>query len=505
MRALRRRHAAALALLVTVSIGRTADADSVVEVPAVAIETPPGTPATASAFVYDAADPSVGLTRLEISDDVAHWFTFHDPLLAACSSQRACDLDGTLDRETWFAVGVRCSPDRPSRRAARLTATSTAESGEPWADLECRGGWLYMGPQQPRMTGTGSSFTVEEPEGGILELGDVPAGQTTPAGTVRLRSDGTEPLGIAAVRACASTTIVDGMRPPFELAPGEAASWSVTCTPALPGVHAGCLEVESNHSAPVVTIGVRCRGLGGILRIGVEGVDLGDVLVGSSATVALPVENDCRRSTAPVTIRGLTTTSARFAATVRDRALPVTVEPCQSVLVDVTFTPADGRRERSTLIIESDGVDPVTRAWLGGDGATSGPDLQPSALDFGEVAVGASSTSLFELSNPTTQPATIEAITIDPPGAFHVTGPAPGDVLGPRWAMNLAMEAAPVAPGHHAATATVTFDVLPDVSTQVSAIGVAPGLGVITWDETPATGCSISARVCCPAAVRPGG
>ncbi|MEQ9497583.1 MAG: choice-of-anchor D domain-containing protein [Deltaproteobacteria bacterium] len=152
------------------------------------------------------------------------------------------------------------------------------------------------------------------------------------------------------------------------------------------------------------------------LEIDLERVDFGEVPVGATKRIVVPIANAGTAELVIVTA----TTSAPFGAVVLDTRITAG----GTGLIDVMFQPTNDEAQSGTLQIESNDEDrPLVTLELTGQGVDSNLTIQPKDIDFGGTPVGA--TRVVELLMSSfgleAQVGRIVAEGFDRPGHFRMT------------------------------------------------------------------------------------
>ena len=234
------------------------------------------------------------------------------------------------------------------------------------------------------------------------------------------------------------------------------------------GVGAGRLYVGSGDGNVI--------GYGSTSAPAVSGpsVDFGTVVMGQTATVTATLT-----ATQNMTVTGLSTTNAVFAAGASTPALPLDMTSGQTMTVPVTFAPtASGNVSASLTVTTSAGIALVT---LTGVGQVNGPQLvaTPSTVNFGGVATGSSRSLSVVLQNAGSQTLTFAGSTA-PSDPFSATGlPAAGTTLAAGASVTATVTFAPTTAGTSADALGVGSDG-GDVSVALAATAGAPPLLQVT-------------------------
>lgn len=115
---------------------------------------------------------------------------------------------------------------------------------------------------------------------------------------------------------------------------------------------------------------------------------------------------------------------------------------------------------------------------VGGGGGETAPDISvsPTALSFGDVAVGSTGQRVVTVQNEGDADLTVSSVSIDGGDAFTVGGGADGFTLAPGGERRLTVSFSPTATGEQGATLTVQSDDADEgsVTVQLTGIGTAP-------------------------------
>ncbi|MCW5809024.1 MAG: choice-of-anchor D domain-containing protein, partial [Deltaproteobacteria bacterium] len=192
---------------------------------------------------------------------------------------------------------------------------------------------------------------------------------------------------------------------------------------------------------------VICKGLGALPGA----LDFGSVVTGAAATRQLAVANF---ASDPLTISSLSATGP-FLVTGAP-ALPRTLQPGESVQLEIAFAPSSAGPATGALTIASDDPNGASVVALSGVGeAQAGPRLvaDPSSIAFGDVPVGQTSTVDVVLSNPGDQALVISSTSSG--GPYSVVLPSFPLEIGPGGSAVAQIVFAPPLPG--AAAGAVAF------------------------------------------------
>jgi hypothetical protein len=380
----------------------------------------------------------------------------------------SCDPDAVVGSDSFTLgalgnkqIGLPCSATQPPGIERCLVHATDTTSGEALADL--------LGVCEDA-TGTGL----------------VPSPTSLAFGTVAVGDTATLPLALANASAASITKLflqTDDLDGDFVLSapcnpdapycdgaipavpPSGSASVLVSCSPRSAGTHTASLAIATDANQRLSqTVALSCVGVpatGPVLGVTPATVD-----------VAQPVEVTSAQAQTIVRLSNLGTgtlqiTDVRVVDVVIGAAedwtfsvsgTSCTVLPCSlaggaEVDLTVTFDPsAIARRDASLLVSFNDGIDRTHSIPLSGvgQGATLA-GVGATALDFGDVPVGKSSSLTFQLANRGNRDTT-PTLTTSPTGAIAAT--ANSITVSPTMLATAMVICTPTASGVTAATIT---------------------------------------------------
>ncbi|MGA9246845.1 MAG: choice-of-anchor D domain-containing protein [Candidatus Acidiferrales bacterium] len=187
----------------------------------------------------------------------------------------------------------------------------------------------------------------------------------------------------------------------------------------------------------------------GVLSASVTSLSFGSVAVGNTATQSVTVTN---AGTATVNISQATMTGAGF--TVIGGNPSGTIPVGQSSTVQVQFAPTTAGAITGSLTVISDASNSPLTVSLSGTGTQTGLSISPSAVTFGNVVVGQSSTQSIELTNTGTTNVVINVATVTGTG-FGISGLSLPKTLTGGQSLSFSVQFAPTTAG--AATGSIVF------------------------------------------------
>jgi len=130
------------------------------------------------------------------------------------------------------------------------------------------------------------------------------------------------------------------------------------------------------------------------------------------------------------------------------------VAPGTQCTVSVTFTPTATGTRTGTLVITDNTAGSPHTVELTGSGTSGAVSLSASSLDFGQVAVGTSSTQSVTLTNPTQSP--LDITSIQASGGDYTQTNNCGIVVNPGASCSIAITFSPSALGTSVGTVSIT-------------------------------------------------
>jgi hypothetical protein len=266
-----------------------------------------------------------------------------------------------------------------------------------------------------------------------------------------LRSTGSKPVTVSAATVTGSGFSVSGSFPQT-LNPGTSLALQVQFSPAQAGSSAGTLTLESDSAGGNVVVNLTGSGTATTpvastpqLTVSATTLVFGNVTVGSSSSQPVTLTST---GTAPVTITSGVLTGSAFSAP--GTPFPITLNPNQSVTVDVVFDPSTAGPASGQMTLQSNSSTNSTAIIeLSGTGtAAPSPQLTLSAasLTFGNVTVNSTSAQPLTLTSTGTAPVTIRSAAITGAG-FAIPGTAFPVTLGPGQTLTLNIQLTPKAAG----------------------------------------------------------
>ena len=261
-----------------------------------------------------------------------------------------------------------------------------------------------------------------------VEFGDVALGKEATA-TVSLQNDGIVPMTVTQLSQLDGGEFeVRGL--PLTLGPGQQTRVAVRYRPPELGTHERSLQLQTDSpDAPGKSIAMRGHAVRGLATLSGDSFDFGAVVMGEVRSQTFSLSNNDGHALTSVRIE-LPAGGYPTAFAVKPPG-DSPLKPAQTILVTIDFKP--------TRLGEFQAVVPVTpcptcaarNVSLSGRGVKSLLEVQPAAIDFGEVLLGAEASRAISVTNLSHAPLTVRA-PAGAGGAFDIS------LDGATWPITLA-------------------------------------------------------------------
>ena len=209
------------------------------------------------------------------------------------------------------------------------------------------------------------------------------------------------------------------------------------------------------------------------LTLSAQTLTFDGVAVGTSVVQALTLKSV---GTSPVTISAATTAGSGFS--VSGGSLPKTLNPTETLVLQVDFSPTSIGSTTGQLTISSDSISgsTITVSLKGAGTPASVPQLTIGAtsLSFGSTPVNTAVTQALTLTSTGTLPVTVSAATISGSG-FSIAGGTLPVTLAPTQAITLQIQFKPTGAGSDTGQVTITSN----SATASSAVIALSGSGTV--------------------------
>ena len=305
----------------------------------------------------------------------------------------------TLTYAPVYQVVASSSLVAPRQDAGSLSIESDAANAPQFVDLSGQAGAVVVasaGDPPPVF-----AYSLSQ---GSLTFGRVSVGTASAGQSVQVSNTGTATLHIAKLIASSGFAVTSNCA---ALPAGATCSASVSYQPQSSGTTLGSLEIQSDSSASLDFVSLLGAGDAASVALTPQSLDFGRVLVGRSSTLSATLANT---GATPVTLGTVSLPGADFAlaaSTNATNACPAaggSLAPGNSCTIAVVFAPTTAGTLRATLSVATSATTLPLTVALSGVGTQPALIAAPSALNFGNVAVGSSSTLSLTLSNVSTAP-----------------------------------------------------------------------------------------------------
>lgn len=272
------------------------------------------------------------------------------------------------------------------------------------------------------LTGTGVKPTIAL-SAASLAFANQRVGTTSVPRTVSVMNTGSDALVVTAMSTSGAPYAVSP-NSGFVLSPGASTNLSVTFSPTAAGAAAGTLTLttdDTDNPSPVINLAG--TGIRPVLSLSASTLAFGEQRVGTSSapqTVTVSNFGDDTLRVFSVAVSG-----APFTVTPNSG---FSLQPGQSTQLSVVFAPTAEVNSTGTLTLNTDDPSmPTATVSLSGTGVRPVLVLTPTALAFGDRAVGSSGTQVVTVTNQGTGTLLISSLTLTGSGrhAFTVSPNAP--------------------------------------------------------------------------------
>ncbi len=299
-------------------------------------------------------------------------------------------------------------------------------------------------------------------------------GNAAQSQAITLANTGTVPIHISSLLTSSDFTIQSNCD---TILPSASCLLIVTFTPqpsANPSpTRISALEIISDSSTALEFISLIGYATPSALTLSPLSLDFGTVQLGTSAALPLQITNT---SPTAATFNGITT-SGDYTATGTCPTASNTLAANTSCTEQITFTPTQTGPRTGTLAIATSLSTLPINAPLTGTGTQSQLTITPTTLNFGSIALGASSNLTLTLANTGTAAITNLALALT--GDYAVTTPCSTNILTPNSTCQITLTFSPTALGARTGTLTVTSSTSP-ATVPLTGTGVSNGTFLLT-------------------------
>jgi Abnormal spindle-like microcephaly-assoc'd, ASPM-SPD-2-Hydin/Protein of unknown function (DUF1573) len=319
----------------------------------------------------------------------------------------------------------------------------------------------------------------------LVSFGGVGVGQNVGA-PVSITNTGAGTLTISNVSASGSGFAVAGVSLPITLGAGQSATIIATLNPTTAGNISGSMTFANNSSTSSLVVPMSGTGMVSqgqpALSVNPSSMGFGGVGVGVNVGQPMTVTNV---GTGTLTISNVMAAGAGFSVT--GVALPITLTANQSANIVVNLTPASAGNLSGSITFANNTAVPSVVIPLSGTGVAAGQpgiSVNPASFDFGNVAVAASGTHTFTISNSGSAALSISNIAASGTG-FSVSGFTLPVSVAAGQSTTITGKFVPTAGGAFGGSITLTNNSpTPNVVVALSGTGVAAGQPSISMNPT---------------------
>ncbi len=332
-----------------------------------------------------------------------------------------------------------------------------------------------------------------------LSFGTVTVGQSKTLSETISNSGGTT-VTVSQVAATGTGYSVNGVTSPFTLAAGASKSFNVVLAPTATGTPAGTLTVTSNASNPSLTVSLSGTATTtGTLSATTAPLSFGSVVVGQSKTLSETVTNS---GGSTVTVSQVSASGTGYS--VSGVTLPFTLAAGASKSFNVVFAPTTAGTPTGTLTVTSDASNPSLQVSLTGTATSAGAiAANPTSLSFGSVQVGSSSTKSEMLSNTGGSAISVSQVAVTGTG-YGISGVTVPFTINAGQSFTFSVSFTPQTAGNPTGSISVVSNAsntlspiaLSGTGTAVGTFGVAPtsfGFGSVTVGQSKSMTATLSA------------
>lgn len=315
-------------------------------------------------------------------------------------------------------------------------------------------------------TGTAATYTMALAPASV-SFGNVNVGSSA-SQNIQLSNTGNSSVTVTQVTASGQGVSVSGVATPFNLAPSQSATLSVTFSPSAAGTASGSVTVTNNDGVSTVAA-VTGAGAQAGLSVTPASASFGTVIQGNTNSQTIQLKNS---GNANLTISQATVTGSGFSLS--GLSLPMTLTPGQSGTFNVQYSPQSTGSANGTVSIVSNAPNSTATVSLSGSGAaaTYTLTLNPGNLSFGSVTTGSSASQSFTVKNTGNSNVSISGITSTGAG-YSITSGSGALTLSPNQSTSVSVQFAPTASGSASGNVTVASNATGTNNVALSGTGAA--------------------------------
>ncbi len=301
-----------------------------------------------------------------------------------------------------------------------------------------------------------------------LSYGSVQHGSTQTK-SLTLYSSGGQAVTLTSATVSGTGFSIGALSLPITLNPGKTLTIPVTFAALSVGSMTGQLTLTSNSTTGATTsISLSGTGITSTPQISLSGSNLafGNVTDGTTKSLSLTIQSS---GTSALTVSSASVAGTGFS--LGSTALPITLNPGQTLTVPVTYAPLTaGSVTGSLTILSNSSTGSKSVVSLTGTGVASVPriTLSTTALSLGTVTLGSSSNVSVTLSSTGTAVLTIQSASLTGAG-FSIVGGSFPITLNPGASTSVTVQFLPTVQGSATGVLTITSN---------SAVGATSTVGL---------------------------
>jgi Abnormal spindle-like microcephaly-assoc'd, ASPM-SPD-2-Hydin len=344
----------------------------------------------------------------------------------------------TLNPGATLALNISFHPTSKGAKSGRITILDSGSTG---------------GKITVNLSGN-ATFPQLTLSAGTLAFGNVVL-KTASTQKLTVQSSGTAPVTINSVALGGASFTISGPAFPVTMNPGQFITLQVSFNPTVVGAASGTIHIYSNSYASG-TISVSLSGTGTAaavpqLTVSTGSLAFGNIVVNTTSTQALTLTSS---GTSAVTVNSVTVAGGGFA--VSGASFPATLNPGQSVTIQVSFDPTVAGAASGTITVSSNSSSSsTTTVALSGTGTSPQLTVSASTLAFGNVAVNSTSSQTLTLTSSGTAAVTVNSATLSG-SEYTMSGATFPVTLNPNIAITVQVQFDPTTVGAASGALTVS-------------------------------------------------
>lgn len=327
-------------------------------------------------------------------------------------------------------VTLSYSPTAASVSAGSLTITSN-DPTTPTAVVSLSG------------TGTNTSLGRLAATPASVSFGNVTDGKSS-SQTVTISNSGQADVHVTAVQTSGAGFSASGLTAPVTLTPNQTVNVQANFAPTVAGAANGTISITSDASNANLSVALSGTGVAapvGQLSANPASVSIGNVAIGTISSQNFTVSNSGQ---AAVNISQISASGSGFS--VAGAAVPLSLNPGQSVTLKAGYTPAVAGAASGSIAITSDASNSTLTVPVTATGVQAGLNVSPASYNFGSVVDGQAKSQSFTLTN--TGAANLTVTQIAPSGAgFSLNGVTTPLTIAPGQSSSFTVQFAPTTAG----------------------------------------------------------